>query len=421
MSSLEGMVICKGCLDDQYLIKQMLFKENGQKQKCTNCKKVRICVDYKILAAKLKHVIRNHYSVAEQREIDWGYDNFYSEGENLQDVIENLIGSISNIESIIDYICTQDAWDAKDGDNRFFENTEVYVNKRIYTDEFHKQWIDLVTELETRRRFFSDNARHLFDKIFQDVENMYAYQPHSSGQGYSSNKVPVIRTITKGTQIFRARRADTDEECKTYVQSPYKELSPPPSKFAQQGRMNAKGVSIFYGALNSETCIAEMRSSIGNYLVLGSFTPAKDLRVLDFKLLESIVSEVSYFQPDARYQILRKQFLHKLHDLISSPIISGHEDEYLITQVLAEYLAYVRENNFDGISFESTQMNGGTNIVIFPKDGLIEFKAPSLDDDEEESVLDSFGLKFINDSVEVRQTEKIIYETSALGVYKFKN
>lgn len=177
--------------------------------------------------------------------------------------------------------------------------------------------------------------------------------------------------------------------------------------------MNAKGVSVFYGALNPETCIAEMRSSIGNYLVLGTFIPVKDLRVLDFKRLESVVSEISYFQPDARYQILRKEFLHKIHSLISSPVISGHEDEYLITQVLAEYLAYVRENNFDGISFESTQMEDGTNIVLFPKIKPIELKVPNLDEDEE--ILDSFSLKFINDSVRIHKTEKIKYETSSFS------
>ena len=313
MSSLEGMVICKGCLDDQYLIEQMLFKKNGQKQKCTNCNKLRICVDYKVLAAILKNVIRSHYSVAEQWERDWGYDNFYSEGENLQNIIEDLIGSISDIESIIDYICTQDAWDARNGDNRFFDNTEFYLKKRIYADEFHEQWIDLVTELKTSRRFFSDNARNLFEKIFEDVDNLISIQ--YPGKRYPSIQEPVIRVIPHGTNIFRARRADTYEECKSYVKDPKKELSPPPSKFAQQGRMNAKGVSIFYGALDFETCIAEMRSSIGNYLVLGTFTPVKDLRILDFKRLESVISEISYFQPDARYQILRKQFLHKLHDL----------------------------------------------------------------------------------------------------------
>lgn len=227
MSSLEGMVICKGCLDDQYLIKQMLFKKNGQKQKCTTCNKLRICVDYKILAAKLKNVIRNHYCVADQSERDWSYGNFRSEGDNIQDVVENLIGSISNIEAIIDYICNQDAWDARNGDNRFFDNTEVYVKKRIYTDEFHKQWDDLITELKTRRRFFSDNARNLFHKIFNDVENMYAYEPHSSGQGYSNSTVPVIRTIEKGTKIFRARRADTHKESRIYASNSSKDLSPP--------------------------------------------------------------------------------------------------------------------------------------------------------------------------------------------------
>ncbi|WP_373463006.1 RES family NAD+ phosphorylase [Acinetobacter colistiniresistens] len=47
--------------------------------------------------------------------------------------------------------------------------------------------------------------------------------------------------------------------------------------------------------------------------------------------------------------------------------MNGHEDEYLITQVLAEYLAYMHPENFDGISFKSTQSENGSNIVLFPK------------------------------------------------------
>ena len=53
--------------------------------------------------------------------------------------------------------------------------------------------------------------------------------------------------------------------------------------------------------------------------------------------------------------------------LISKPIISGYEDGYLMTQALAEYIAYVYPENIDGLLFKSTQHDKGSNIVIFSK------------------------------------------------------
>ncbi|TCB65874.1 RES family NAD+ phosphorylase [Acinetobacter sp. ANC 4178] len=418
MNNLEGLAICEDCLNDKYLI-ELIITTSSKIKICCCCKMEKKCGQYEDLANELEEVIFEHYSLASSAERWWSSDNYSGEGDDLECIIQEILGQeIPEIDEIISYLCEKDAWNVRDGDTSFFDNTESYVYRKSYDDYFEEYWSYLVDELKTKRRFFSDSAKKLFQEIFHDVENMYASQTHSSGHGYSKNKVPVIRTIAKETQIFRARRADTYEECITYLQNPDKELSPPPSKFAQQGRMNAKGVSIFYGALHIETCIAEMRPSIGSYLVLGTFSPKRELKILDFKLLESSYPVLSYFQPDFKYQSMHKEFLRKLHKLISLPVINGHEDEYLITQVLAEYLAYVRDNNFDGISFESTQFDGGANIVLFPKDKLRDTdNLFAIDDDitkRQESILDDFGLEFISNSVNVQKTEKIKYETSPL-------
>lgn len=423
MNNLEELAICKDCLNDKYLVKLIITK-SSKIQKCCFCKKKKKCGQYEDLANKLEEVILEHYRLATYAEKEWSEANFFFEGDYLEHIIQDILGQeIPKIDEIIAYLSENDAWRARNGETCFFDDTESYVRRKVYDDYFQKYWSELVEELKTTRRFFSDSAKKLFQEIFHDVESMYAYQPHSSGHGYSNNKVSVIRTIAKETKIFRARRADTHEQCRTYVQNPVKELSPPPSKFAQQGRMNAKGVSIFYGALNIETCIAEMRPSIGSYLVLGTFSPKRELKILDFKLLESSYTNLSYFQSDFKYQLMHKEFLRKLHKLISLPVISGHEDEYLITQVLAEYLAYVRNNNFDGISFESTQFDGGANIILFPKKKLmVTDNLFAINDDitdSQESILDNFELEFISDSVNVYRTEKVKYETSPLYSGKF--
>jgi DNA primase large subunit len=114
---------------------------------------------------------------------------------------------------------------------------------------------------------------------------------------------------------------------------------------------------------------------------------------------------LSYFQSDFNAQVERRKFLGKIHRLISKPIVRGHEDEYLITQVLAEYLSHVRMPNFSGLLFGSAQRIGGTNVVLFPN---------RYSPDE---VLKRFSMSFVKDSVIPYKTTKIDYEHEKLHFY----
>ena len=50
--------------------------------------------------------------------------------------------------------------------------------------------------------------------------------------------------------------------------------------------MNAAGVPVFYGALDRETCISELRPPVGCTVVSGEFRLNDEIRVLDFKRIE---------------------------------------------------------------------------------------------------------------------------------------
>ena len=54
--------------------------------------------------------------------------------------------------------------------------------------------------------------------------------------------------------------------------------------------------------------------------------------------------------------------------VLRRPVVPGHEDEYLITQTLTEYLAHVHLPAFDGVIFQSVQRRGGANMVLFGRD-----------------------------------------------------
>src|SRR6202040_2120908 len=92
----------------------------------------------------------------------------------------------------------------------------------------------------------------------------------------------------------------------------------------------------------------------------------KPLRMIDFTRLEQSYGEgLSYFQPDFTEETERRKFIRRLHSLISQPVVPGREADYLITQTMAEYLAHVHKEPFDGILFKSVQRAGGINVVLF--------------------------------------------------------
>lgn len=427
MSNYEELVICNECLSDKYLIDQLPFKLQMNKRKCSNCSRIQVCVEYEYLEKIVKKVILDHYTVVSKNPNRPWIINDFSYRFSLEGAVKRLIGLIFKVEEIITNISTRDVIDARNGDYRYLNLTDVYLIPKEYPDSFQQEWDSLVVELKTSRRFFSEKARNLFDKIFEDIENLFPERIVDESNILMGNitKHSAVQLLPIGTEIFRARKANSTEDCKRIIENSKNELSPPPSNLAEQGRMNAKGVSIFYGAFDSKTCIAEMRSSIGNYLVLGTFKSVKELRVFDFEKLRNAHSTISIFQPNAIEQLNRYKFLNKLNSLISSPVISGHEDEYLITQVLAEYLAYVRNDSFDGISFESTQLKGGTNIILFPKHNLDEIIVPDIDAKIEiqtqYSYLNKFGLEFMEDSIEVQKTKKITYETTSVSIEQMLN
>ena len=153
---------------------------------------------------------------------------------------------------------------------------------------------------------------------------------------------------------------------------------------------------MFYGALESETCLAELRPNIGGEAAVITVRTTKALRLLDFTKIKDSGRALSYFQPDFNEQAEKNIFLRQLGSLISQPVRPGRESDYLITQTMAEYLAHVHAKPFDGLLYKSVQKKGGTNIVLFPR--------PKGDADN------AFSIAYVADSIKFFETLAIEYE-----------
>lgn len=177
----------------------------------------------------------------------------------------------------------------------------------------------------------------------------------------------------KGTKIYRGRLQKENEKYE------HVDLTCPPPGIARNNRMSPSGISLFYGSLDPETCISELRPGSGERIVIAEFETIKDLTILDLSLKTRCVQSI--FNEDYSYEYERwTSFLQYFASDISRPIRPmDQEVDYVPTQVFTEFLRLwdfkdliyvdVNEENkpfyIDGMQFSSSLREGGINVVLF--------------------------------------------------------
>lgn len=359
--------ICFECIEDEHL--RATAESEGVPLLCESCgEEENNAFSYERLGKEMEPIIRKHFQLGPtvRKFYDDDSEGWEQEGDPLFDIVSEVLRQdVADPNELVSAICDAEDYWPGDGEDAFYDSTSHYVRRPTTTQAWIADWQYLRGELAHRRRFFSDGARNLFDRLFEDVAELKTFDRDAK------TWLPVINTLPAGTEVLRARVVRSDAELKTFVRGSAIELGAPPADKAQAGRMNASGIAVFYGAMNYETCLAEMRPALGGRVLVGAFRTTQTLRILDFRRLEAArVAELSFF--DSRYadQQERVAFLRRLHGLISRPVVPGREDEYLITQTLTEYLAHVHRPAFDGVIFKSVQRESGANIVLFGRDGF---------------------------------------------------
>ncbi len=395
------MFVCSACIPNKHL--RRLVDTEGAEALCSICKRQKPKVfDIERLAAVIAPVIQQHF---------WTSDDIYrhtgeeqeAEAPTVFDLGEIVMGIMESDfdfrDELVDAIVDGEDCDIRNGEVPFFEHGGAY--KQIPDEEppydLTPQWHQIVEELKYNRRFFSESVREFFDGIFSGVDDITAVE--ISPLRFRK----VVRNEPEGFTVFRGRIIDSSEIAK--VQSnPFKEVGPTPKEKARAGRMSPEGVVALYCATEKETAIAELRPAIGQTSAVIALRFSKELRLLDFKRLESALDDgwSAYFDPKYKQNSDARDFLRKLHYLISQPVMPGKEADYLITQTMAEYLAHVYEPGFDGIVFGSSQFKKGTNIVLFARHD------PLLDSRE-------FPVDYVPGTLSFHRTEQVAYTHREIG------
>lgn len=388
-----GHAVCYECVKDFYLKK--IIADEGDLVECSVCGDAsNKSFTVEQLGKSLEPIMREHYELGPEikRFGDNDEEWWEQDGVPMSWAVQEVLGQHFAFEDeIVDAVCdAEDVW-PPDGEIPFWDKTSMYVGTKVRIGHYLADWNHTLEELRHYRRFFSPAARSLFENLFDDIGEMKAW---------TGKKLrPVVRTLPVGTKLCRARVCSSRSIFEDICQDPFKHVGPPPYQRAQAGRMNAEGMVVFYGAKDETTALAELRSAIGNEVAVITVATTRPLRILDFSRLETAISRqiLSYFQPDFTQQVEKQKFLRHLHRLISQPVVPGRESDYLITQTMAEYLAHVHTERFDGILFASAQRIKGINVALFASPDLLM----------PESMGDAFGIRYQKDTLKLFSVKAI--------------
>jgi hypothetical protein len=247
-----------------------------------------------------------------------------------------------------------------------FSSTSYYEEKEPSDEAWQGEWSNFENSLKAEVRFFSRSMSKHLESIFSSIDIMST----TDGRPVVIYAGPKANLKT----LFRARVFQSDEKLTESLCRPDLHIGPPPAVLAIAGRMNAHGISVFYGSNDQRVAIAEVRPPVGSKVVVGRFDLLRQLRLLDLTALSSVMEKGSIFDSGWAYRLERASFLRSLSLRLTQPVMPDHEAfEYLSTQVIADFLANENDPKVDGIIFPTVQAAGdGLNIVLFHKSSRVE-------------------------------------------------
>jgi len=357
--------LCFDCVKDQFLRDKI--RNEGEDDVCSFCDNSDKTFSLGEVADLVEVAFEEHFERTSTEPSDWDYwrikemdYDWDREGEQVHYVIAEIAGIDEDIAAAITDILSDRHSDrelAEMGDESEFDRDSHYQLKSCDGYNHHyREWSVFERRIQSECRFLSRSSQGVLDEVFGGIDRFVTREGKA-----------VVLTVGPQTEVldlFRARVFQSSEGLIKGLSRPDLEIGPPPLGKAASGRMNAQGISVFYGALSRETALAEVRPPVGSDVVVAKFSILRPLRVLNLAALKQILIHNSYFDPNCRPLLERATFLERLSGQMTRPVMPEREHtDYLVTQVIADYLA--SEHKLDGLIFPSVQTKDGVNIVLF--------------------------------------------------------
>ncbi|MBY2942808.1 RES family NAD+ phosphorylase [Rhizobium leguminosarum] len=372
---LQNKNLCTDCVGESYL--SALIADQGKIRKCHYCGERAKTFKIAAICDQVDGAFQRHFTRArmEMNGYEWAMYKDPESSFEFEPDGDQTVYAIMGAANIAEEIATDiqqiledrysDFESAQIGETTEYDSELHYEELQPDDREWQETWRAFERSLKTEARFFSARAIEVLNSIFDGIDLMETRGGASliveGGPG------------TPHEHLYRARAFQSPGKLQSALLRPDKELGPPPSRFAASGRMNAPGISVFYGATDPETAVAEVRPPVGSEVAIGRFQVIRALRLLDLTALSGVIAAGSVFDPEYANTLSRMMFLRSLSRRMARPIMPDDQEfDYLPTQAVADFLATETVTPLDGIIFPSVQVAGGKqNVVLFHKASLV--------------------------------------------------
>ncbi|WP_137128766.1 RES family NAD+ phosphorylase [Rhizobium sp. FY34] len=376
IADIENKLLCWKCIGDEYLKGKV--RSEGVANTCSYCE----CRGRTFRIADISGIVdvafQQHYqqSRMEMNGYEWQAHKdpdssfeFIPDGEPIEQAIENAADIPGKAATDIQAVLADrySSWSSIEIGEQTEYDADLYYEEISPDDsKWQEKWRTFERALKTESRFFNPAAIDLLLELFDGVERLQTY----TGSGLVVTAGPG----TELTHLFRARAFQSPSKLEAAIGRPDTELGPPPSLFASSGRMNARGISVFYGADDPAAAVAEVRPPVGCHVAVGRFEITRELRLLDLSSFPSATLRGSIFNPEYAGELSRIRFLKGLAMRMARPVMPDDQEfEYLPTQAVADFLATGLVAPMDGIIFPSVQVAGEIkNVVLFHHASAVE-------------------------------------------------
>ena len=371
----EKKYLCCDCINEDFLSTEVA--RDGIVRKCSYCGSDGPSYTIGQLSERIETAFEQHYTrtddqpdAHESMRIAIGERRFWvRDGDSVADAIQYAAEIPEDAARDIQRILECKYWDrgaVEIGEETEFDAGTHYERKGADDLEWQTAWHNFERSLKIEARFFSRSATLYLAGVFGGVDTMRTHD----------GRKLVVRAgpSTRYKAFYRARAFQSDPVLEEALKRPDRHVGTPPSSSAAAGRMNARGISVFYGASRPNVAIAEVRPPVGSRVVVARFEIIRPLQLLDLTALSDVTTDGSIFDPTSIGRFERARFLRSLTSRITRPVMPDDEpSEYLVTQAIADFLATENEPQLDGIIFPSVQAGGkARNVVLFRKASEVE-------------------------------------------------
>ncbi len=358
--------ICPACIGEPAL-RKLVLASSASSNPCDYCDAGLPAIEIGFVAAKCDEVLSTFYTPSHLTAAVIHFDRTPA-GTDLETTLQQLVQAPD--EAIRDIAeALQVMWyDRDSGEYEYGDKEPWFVPKSRMESPLSRGWTVMENSLRVEARYLNPTVDQFMESIFGGVADDVAED--------GSSVLVDVGPETPAVDIYRARVFQSVTSMDEALQHPERLLGAPAAGIGVGGRMNAAGQPAFYGATDVQTALAEVRPPVGSWVVVAKFSITRALKLLDLKRLGQVTlsKDASLFDANTKAQAERRDFLRLFCEKIVAPVMpESQERNYLITQVVADYLSMHPRASIDGIIYPSVQRSSegssstGENIVLFHK------------------------------------------------------